>query len=85
MSTCNAQAPVTRRAGEDLENELRFTLTNAETLEPYLGAWAHFAVVGAGFSSFIHAHPIGNIRRARWSTPHGSVAGPPPTELHTPW
>jgi YHYH protein/Cupredoxin-like domain len=71
---------LTLRAGEDLE--LRFTLTHAETLEPYLGAWAHFAVVDAGFSTFIHAHPLGNIPEPMVHT-HGAVTGPPPSELHT--
>ena len=75
-----AMAPLTLRAGED--TELRFSLSEPEKLEPYLGAWAHFAVVGAGFSSFIHAHPLGDAPEPLVHT-HGVVTGAPPAELRT--
>lgn len=47
----------TLHAGEDVE--LQFDFAPALTgLEPYLGAWAHVVIVGAGLSSFFHAHPL---------------------------
>ncbi|HEY4364165.1 MAG TPA: YHYH protein [Bryobacteraceae bacterium] len=73
-------APLTLRAGEDAE--LRFSLSGVEAMEPYLGAWAHFAVVGAGFSSFIHAHPTGSAPEPLVHS-HAVVTGAPPTELRT--
>ena len=44
------------------EFELRFQLGDGKTpiagLEPYLGAWAHAAIVGEKLSSFAHLHPF---------------------------
>lgn len=52
----------TLRAGEDLI--LKFSLSDEKTGQPvdnlqlYLGALAHFVVVGQDLNDFIHAHPI---------------------------
>ena len=41
------------RAGEDVA----FEFSVNEALEPYLGAWAHFVVIGEDGGEFLHAHP----------------------------
>jgi len=68
------------RAGEDIPITLKLTGAT-ETLEPYLGAWAHVIVVGENLRSFAHAHPI---ETAGTATPvHTHVlAGSAPKEIH---
>ena len=71
-------APVLR-AGEDIE--LCFRIADGARLQPYLGAWAHFTLIGEGLSAFIHAHPMGD---APETAVHTHALGPSaPAELHT--
>lgn len=44
------------RAGEDVA--FSFAPPAVDGLQPYLGAWAHFIVIGEGLDAFIHAHPL---------------------------
>lgn len=80
--------PRTLRTGEDIE--LEFDVRDAETLQPYLGAWAHFVVIAEGWKSFLHAHPLeeGESPSLRPTEAHvhgaGSEAlGPPPSRIRT--
>lgn len=71
------------RTGQDLE--LRFEIRNPERLQPYLGAWAHFTIIGENLSAFIHAHPMGAVPETAAHT-HGAGSapvGPAPSELRT--
>lgn len=71
------------QAGRDIE--LRFLIRNPELLQPYLGAWAHFTLVGQNLSAFIHAHPMGAVPETAAHT-HGAGSapiGPAPSELRT--
>ncbi|MBI4906712.1 MAG: YHYH protein [Acidobacteria bacterium] len=63
-------------AGKDVPFTLKFT-GSTEALEPYLGAWAHVIVVGSGWRSFAHAHPIDSPGLVHTHAP----AGPPPEEV----
>ena len=62
------------RAGEDIPITIRFN-GNVETLEPYLGAWAHVIVVKADSISFAHAHPL------EAATHTHSPIGPAPQQI----
>jgi hypothetical protein len=68
------------RAGEDTPIALKLTGAT-DTLEPYLGAWAHVIVVGEKLKSYVHAHPIEIVGTATASHTH-VVTGPPPSEVH---
>jgi hypothetical protein len=70
------------RAGDDVPIALSLT-GSIGTLEPYLGAWAHVIVIGEGFRSYAHAHPIEPVAAAASMVhTHAAVAGPPPSEIH---
>jgi hypothetical protein len=76
------------RAGRDalLTFALRDTQTNEPPtdLEPYLGAWAHFVLVGDGLSAFIHAHPLDSAMPMSGPNVHCAMAnGPAPAEVRT--
>ena len=61
-------------AGGDVE----LTLTHGlDAPEPYLGEWAHFIIVGEGWSSFVHAHPTSGGATHQ----HGVDAGPAPERI----
>jgi hypothetical protein len=55
---------------------LTFSLSDAATggppagLEPYLGAWAHFVLIGEGLGAFIHAHPLDSTAPMAMAGPH---------------
>jgi len=71
------------RAGDDIP--ITLTLSGSlETLEPYLGAWAHVIAIGEDYRSFAHAHPIETATVAgAMSLKHThAVAGPPPDAIH---
>jgi hypothetical protein len=65
------------RAGDDIPITLALT-GSLDTLEPYLGAWAHVIIIGEGYRSFAHAHPI---EEAAIIHTH-ALSGPPPNEIH---
>jgi hypothetical protein len=65
------------RAGDDIPITLSLT-GSIDTLEPYLGAWAHVIVIGEGYRSFAHAHPIETAAAAHT---HAAL-GPPPNKIH---
>ena len=76
------------RAGRD--TLLKFALRDAQTgapptdLEPYLGAWAHFVLVGDGMSAFIHAHPLDSAMAMPGPHVHCAMAnGLAPAEVKT--
>jgi hypothetical protein len=80
------------RAGRD--TLLKFALRDTGTgeppadLEPYLGAWAHFVLIGDGLSAFIHAHPLARVMDSAMpmSGPHvhcAMASGPAPGEVRT--
>ena len=72
----SADAPL--RAGEDIP--LTLSLSGAlESLQPYLGAWAHVIVIGERWKSFAHAHPL-EATDAGYA--HTHVAGPVPSAVH---
>jgi hypothetical protein len=68
------------RAGEDIPITLQFA-GDLDTLQPYLGAWAHVIVIGEGWRSFAHAHPLESAGVAILAHTH-NVSGPPPREIH---
>lgn len=68
---------------------LRFRLNSTEGLEPYLGAWGHFVIIGAGLTNFIHAHPTPTGKPAPEPIgPHTHVSlpatDPPPDVIEVP-
>jgi YHYH protein/Cupredoxin-like domain len=65
------------RAGDDIPIALNLS-GSLDTLEPYLGAWAHVIVIGEGYRSFAHAHPV---ETAAVVHTH-AAAGPPPNAIH---
>jgi hypothetical protein len=67
------------RAGDDIPIALSLA-GSTETLEPYLGAWAHAIVIGADLKSFAHAHPIEPATTGLVHT--HAAAGPPPDQIH---
>jgi hypothetical protein len=76
------------RAGRDtmLKFAIRDTATAAPPtdLEPYLGAWAHFVLVGDGLSEFIHAHPLDGGMNVTGPHVHCAMAnGSAPSEVKT--
>jgi hypothetical protein len=76
-------------AGRDtlLKFAIRDTVTGAfpTDLEPYLGAWAHFVLVGDGLSAFIHAHPLDAVMNMSGPHVHCTMManGPAPSEVKT--
>jgi hypothetical protein len=68
------------RAGEDIPITLSLA-GSLDTLEPYLGAWAHMIVIGEGYRSFAHAHPA-ETAVAKGLTHTHAAAGPAPNEIH---
>lgn len=67
------------RAGVDIP--LTLSLTGAvDSLEPYLGAWAHIVVVSDDLQSFAHAHPLESVESSQAHT--HLVSGAPPREIH---
>jgi len=77
-------------SGDD--SELTFEVRDAATglripdLEPYLGAWGHFVLIGEGHDGFIHAHPIEQGARMDESASHVhgagmEASGPPPARI----
>jgi len=68
------------RAGEDIPITLRFH-TSLETLEPYLGAWAHVIVISQDLQSFAHAHPIDAAVSLAGPGHTHAAPGPPPNEV----
>jgi hypothetical protein len=80
-------AAVPLRAGVD--EILRFHLPATAGLEPYLGAWGHFVLIGGSPRSFIHAHPlqVGQPQtEPRMPHQHGNIpiATPPPDVVEVP-
>jgi hypothetical protein len=74
----------TFKAGEDVELKFRVS----KELEPYLGAWAHFAITNQGFETFLHAHPLTDSEAPMppgcTMHSHGVVPlGPSPSEVRT--
>lgn len=69
------------RAGADIPITLRLSGAS-ETLEPYLGAWAHVIVIGEGFSSYAHAHPLEAVVASMSRVHTHAAPGPPPDEIH---
>jgi hypothetical protein len=69
------------RAGEDVPITLDLS-GSINTLEPYLGAWAHVIVIGEGYRSFAHAHPIETATAAMSLVHTHAAAGPPPNAIH---
>ncbi len=68
------------RAGDDIP--ITLSLTGAlDALQPYLGAWAHVIVIGEGYRSFAHAHPIETAAAMSLVHTH-SALGPPPNAIH---
>jgi hypothetical protein len=67
------------RAGEDIPITLPLPGPR-ETMEPYLGAWAHVIVISENLSGFSHAHPIDTIPGAVGHT--HLPAGPAPDAVH---
>ena len=72
------KAPPDLRAGRDAE--LRFEMP-ATDLDPYLGAWAHFAIVDSKHRVFIHAHPQ-EVSGAVHD--HAKPMGPSPVSMIVP-
>ena len=69
------QQPV--RAGEDIP--LTFQLSgNLDSLQPYLGAWAHVILVSKDLKIFAHVHPS---ERAAASVHTHAIFGPSPREI----
>ena len=68
------------RAGEDIPLTLQLS-GDRQSLEPYLGAWAHVIVIGKGFRSFAHAHPVDSAAGAPLAHSHTAL-GPPPDAVH---
>ncbi len=81
-------ASATLHAGVD--ELLRFRLNSTAGLQPWLGAWGHFVLIGDGMSSFIHAHPIDAATPAQSESGvphrHPTIQGntPPPDVLEVP-
>ena len=65
------------RAGEDVPLTLRLD-GPIDSLEPYLGAWAHVIVSSEDLASFAHAHPVEGVDAVHTH----AAAGPPPREIH---
>jgi hypothetical protein len=42
----------------DLESKLIYTLSPADGLQPYLGAWAHMLIASADLIDLLHLHPF---------------------------
>jgi hypothetical protein len=68
------------RAGDDIPITLSLT-GSIDTLEPYLGSWAHVIVIGEGYRSFTHAHPIEAAAAMSFTHTHAAL-GPPPNKIH---
>lgn len=65
------------RTGEDVPFSVAIS---GATVEPYLGAWAHFVLLDRSMTHFIHAHPEEAITAAG---PHvHAVTGPPPGQVN---
>jgi hypothetical protein len=85
--TLIADGPI--RAGRD--TMLKFVIRDSATgapptdLEPYLGAWAHFVLIGDGLSAFIHAHPLDGVMNMSGAHVHCAMVtnGPAPSEVKT--
>ncbi len=61
------------RAGEDVP----FEFESNQPLEPYLGAWGHFVVIGEDGSEFLHAHPAEEMPiQDPWQHSHATGPGP---------
>jgi hypothetical protein len=70
----------TLRAGEDISITVRFN-GSVDTLEPYLGAWAHVVVVREDSGSFAHAHPLEAATAAAGTTHTHAPLGPAPQQI----
>ena len=68
------------RAGADIPVTLKLA-GSIQTLEPYLGAWAHVIVIGKDPRTFQHAHPVETATVLTPVHTH-AAAGPPPDEIH---
>jgi hypothetical protein len=81
----NAAKPL--RAGVDIPITLSLS-GETESLQPYLGAWAHVIVIGEHWRSFAHAHPVEQTPGFSFAHTH-AIAGPAPGEIHIvtnfPW
>jgi hypothetical protein len=88
-ATLQTDGPIV--AGRDVELRLLLrkpgTADAVEGLEPYLGAWAHFAIAAQGLRTFLHAHPLADGEAPMppdcTMHSHGAVVGPPPSEVRT--
>jgi hypothetical protein len=69
------------RADDDIPITLKLA-ESLDTLEPYLGAWAHVILIGEGFRSFTHAHPIEPATNTTSLIHTHAAIGPPPNEIH---
>ena len=72
------------KAGED--TILEFPVP-AASLQPWLGAWAHVAIAGEGWKSFVHAHPLDEGESLKPSEVHShgaDVLGTPPSKVRVP-
>lgn len=76
--------PPVIRAGEDLTFAVKL---RGATIEPYLGAWAHFVWIDLSLQQFIHAHPFENataVLDPNQPHVHGvsdAPSGPPPASV----
>lgn len=79
-------APGNIRTHEDAD--LHFRVAGNEDLQPWLGAWAHVAILGEGLSSFVHAHPLtagaSAIQESEAHTHAAQAYGPRPRQIVVP-
>jgi hypothetical protein len=68
------------RAGVDIPITLGLS-GETDSLQPYLGAWAHVIVIGEHWHSFAHAHPVEQTPGFSFAHTH-AIAGPAPNEIH---